>query len=214
MSTPKLRLEGTLDCQLPRCGDNVIDPGHNEVCEANNLAGLTCQELGFASGDLACAADCRSFDLSGCRPPQGQQCAGPPNFEICAEIWVLHGQLSLQEPTDIIECLPIVPFTRSAQILRAPPRPLEGLSCSSVANITTSGPGPLPPTTVGGYVGPNIACLGVILRDALPPSTLLSFAFEGTVQGNMINGFAQGSAIVCDYAGPVQIQRAPSALPQ
>ncbi len=45
------------------CGDAVR--GGGEACDGTDLAGETCADHGFASGTLACAADC-TFDTSGC----------------------------------------------------------------------------------------------------------------------------------------------------
>ncbi|HEY0783859.1 MAG TPA: hypothetical protein VGE98_15485, partial [Thermoanaerobaculia bacterium] len=49
----------------PVCGDNLRNQPF-EVCDGTDLASQTCQSQGFASGHLACAADCRSFNVSGC----------------------------------------------------------------------------------------------------------------------------------------------------
>jgi hypothetical protein len=46
------------------CGDGVITG--NEICEAGDLSGQTCQTQGFDSGTLACSADCLDYDTSGC----------------------------------------------------------------------------------------------------------------------------------------------------
>jgi hypothetical protein len=48
----------------PRCGDNKIESP--EVCDRGLLGGHTCQTEGFTNGVLACATDCRTFDISGC----------------------------------------------------------------------------------------------------------------------------------------------------
>ena len=48
----------------PLCGDNVKDSG--EVCDGTDLNNQTCITQGFTSGTLACAADCLSFNTSGC----------------------------------------------------------------------------------------------------------------------------------------------------
>ncbi|MEM6290720.1 MAG: lamin tail domain-containing protein [Myxococcota bacterium] len=45
------------------CGNEMLDEG--EDCEGDDLAGATCESLGFLSGDLACAKNC-SFDTSAC----------------------------------------------------------------------------------------------------------------------------------------------------
>ncbi len=49
----------------PVCGNGVIEPP--EVCDGANLGGETCESQGFPNGGtLACAANCLSFDTSGC----------------------------------------------------------------------------------------------------------------------------------------------------
>jgi hypothetical protein len=70
-------LEGTLACDSdcmgfdesgcsgqPVCDDGVIEGW--EVCDSTDLAGQTCISRGYLEGDLACGADCLSFDESGC----------------------------------------------------------------------------------------------------------------------------------------------------
>jgi len=49
----------------PVCGDNLRNQPF-EVCDGTDLAAATCQSLGFATGTLACAGDCLSFNVSGC----------------------------------------------------------------------------------------------------------------------------------------------------
>jgi hypothetical protein len=46
------------------CGNGVKETG--EACDGADLAGATCQSLGFLSGTLACKADCSGLDTSGC----------------------------------------------------------------------------------------------------------------------------------------------------
>ncbi len=48
----------------PGCGNGVIDTG--ETCDGTSVGEATCQSLGHVGGTLACAADCRSYDDSGC----------------------------------------------------------------------------------------------------------------------------------------------------
>ena len=48
------------------CGDSIIDSG--EKCETNDLAGATCQSLGFLKGTLACNSNCQ-YDTSNCSTP-------------------------------------------------------------------------------------------------------------------------------------------------
>lgn len=49
----------------PACGDDLRNQPF-EVCDGTDLAGAGCESLGFAAGTLACAADCRSFDVGEC----------------------------------------------------------------------------------------------------------------------------------------------------
>ena len=76
---------GTLKCQAncagfdtsecgasASCGDSNIDNG--EVCDGKNLNGRTCGDEGFEEGDLACSADCKSFDTSDCYTPCTPEC--------------------------------------------------------------------------------------------------------------------------------------------
>jgi formylglycine-generating enzyme len=48
-----------------RCGDGMIQVIHGEQCEANQLAGATCQSLRLGLGELGCTPDCR-YDTSRC----------------------------------------------------------------------------------------------------------------------------------------------------
>lgn len=68
---------GTLACSLqctlntsgcsapPVCGDNLRNQPF-EICDGTDLASQTCETQGFATGTLTCAADCQSFNVSGC----------------------------------------------------------------------------------------------------------------------------------------------------
>jgi hypothetical protein len=66
---PRLQVDCTFDfssCTAPlTCGDGDLDGA--EQCDGNNLDGKTCQSLGFASGSLACNANC-SLNTSACVP--------------------------------------------------------------------------------------------------------------------------------------------------
>ena len=46
------------------CGDATVNGF--EVCDGSDLAGETCETLGYDGGTLACAADCGDFDATGC----------------------------------------------------------------------------------------------------------------------------------------------------
>ncbi|HEV8320491.1 MAG TPA: hypothetical protein VG389_02680 [Myxococcota bacterium] len=53
----------TLAATGPFCGDGTRDAG--EDCDGADLGGMTCLDVGFDGGTLACAADCQ-YDVSGC----------------------------------------------------------------------------------------------------------------------------------------------------
>ncbi len=56
------------DCQAAgRCGDGVRQVEAGEACDVDVFSGHTCASFGCRGGSLACAADCLSFDLSGCQ---------------------------------------------------------------------------------------------------------------------------------------------------
>lgn len=61
----------------PYCGDSLIDDVDGEQCDTAELAGQTCELLGFQSGDLSCDQQCQ-FDTSLCIIKDGssQQNAG------------------------------------------------------------------------------------------------------------------------------------------
>jgi len=48
-----------------RCGDNAIQGAYGEQCEGVDLAGQTCEGLGWHGGQLLCGDDCR-FDEAPC----------------------------------------------------------------------------------------------------------------------------------------------------
>ena len=48
-----------------RCGDGVIQETYGEVCDGSNVAGETCEGLGYYGGALQCDASC-AFVLTGC----------------------------------------------------------------------------------------------------------------------------------------------------
>ena len=56
------------DCQaVGRCGDDVRQVEQGEACDGVELSGHTCASFGCRGGAIACASNCRSFDLSGCQ---------------------------------------------------------------------------------------------------------------------------------------------------
>lgn len=48
----------------PVCGNNLREA--EEVCDGADLAGQTCETLGYSGGILACTLDCASFDVDQC----------------------------------------------------------------------------------------------------------------------------------------------------
>ncbi len=55
------------DCAtFGRCGDDLIQDAHGELCETGQLGGETCESRGWYGGELACGADCTAFDESAC----------------------------------------------------------------------------------------------------------------------------------------------------
>jgi alpha-tubulin suppressor-like RCC1 family protein len=56
----------TADCiTIGKCGDARIQADFGEVCDGANLAGETCENLGYHGGTLSCASDC-TLDLTSC----------------------------------------------------------------------------------------------------------------------------------------------------
>ncbi len=53
------------DCTFTACGDGLINVISGEQCDGMDLAGETCQTLGFGDGMLECGIGC-TFDTSGC----------------------------------------------------------------------------------------------------------------------------------------------------
>ena len=51
---------------MGRCGDGAIQGDFSEVCDGAELGGQSCQGLGYYGGALACQANCRGFDVTGC----------------------------------------------------------------------------------------------------------------------------------------------------
>jgi hypothetical protein len=53
------------DCTFVECGDATLNTTAGEACDGLDLAGQTCQGLGFGGGTLLCDASCQ-LDVSGC----------------------------------------------------------------------------------------------------------------------------------------------------
>jgi hypothetical protein len=62
---------GTATGEPGACGDGEIDAG--ESCDGAELGGKTCADVdpAYSGGSLACAANCMSFDASGCELAPG-----------------------------------------------------------------------------------------------------------------------------------------------
>ncbi len=56
----------TTNCAAPGCGNDILEAA-TETCDGTDLGGAVCDDFeGFTGEGLACAADCGSFDTSGC----------------------------------------------------------------------------------------------------------------------------------------------------
>lgn len=69
--TPTTGAPTTNPTAVDNCGDNAVDDG--ETCDGTDLAGKQCSDLdaAYIGGTLACAANCGSFDASGCELDPG-----------------------------------------------------------------------------------------------------------------------------------------------
>ena len=58
----------TINCDR-YCGNNIIDiiSRFREVCDGNNLSGKTCEDYGYAGGNLSCLLNCGSLNVTGCK---------------------------------------------------------------------------------------------------------------------------------------------------
>lgn len=69
------------------CGDGKRQG--KEVCDGQDLGGMSCESMGLSPGALACRADCSAFDPAACLPPKPAcpACSEPPKEEpkVCAE---------------------------------------------------------------------------------------------------------------------------------
>lgn len=57
------------------CGNGRVESG--EICDGDELRGLTCRGLGWAGGSLGCKDTCLDFDLDGCIPLSPTPIAAP-----------------------------------------------------------------------------------------------------------------------------------------
>ena len=56
--------DGDGDTGVPVCGNGVVDLG--EQCDGTELGGITCMDLGYNGGELACDPVTCTYDASGC----------------------------------------------------------------------------------------------------------------------------------------------------
>ncbi len=92
-------LNCTADCRLDlnacettgRCGDGTVQGVFGEVCDGDDLDGSSCESLGFHPGTLACADDCRSFDVRQCAGRCGDGVLQAAQGEVC-DLAELQGQ--------------------------------------------------------------------------------------------------------------------------
>ena len=61
------------------CGDDMADA--SEVCDGSDLRSQACTDFGFATGSLACAGNCLSYDISACGSICGDNTAAED--EVC-----------------------------------------------------------------------------------------------------------------------------------
>jgi len=65
------------------CGDGEIDG--SEVCDGSNLGDEMCATIpgGYSGGDLFCASDCLTLDVSGCELDVEEPVCGLGNLDLC-----------------------------------------------------------------------------------------------------------------------------------
>lgn len=79
----------------PKCGDGNVDVDAGEACDLSNLAGASCQSLGFDTGSLGCDATCQ-FATTSCVKrcgngvqELGEACDGDAGLMPCAQFGYL-----------------------------------------------------------------------------------------------------------------------------
>lgn len=122
-------------CVAPGCGNNIVEAGRGETCEAGNLSGASCQSLGFAAGDLACDSSCR-HDTSDCVSPgcgNGlieapiEQCEGTNlNGATCMSQGFLTGTLACSPSSCTFDTAGCVAPGCGNQIIEGPTEQCEG----------------------------------------------------------------------------------------
>jgi cysteine-rich repeat protein len=63
------QIDAAIDAPTEDCGNNAVEG--SETCDGTDLAGETCETLGWGGGTLGCASDCAGFDETACTPPAG-----------------------------------------------------------------------------------------------------------------------------------------------
>ena len=63
------------------CGNGVIEG--DQVCDDQDLGGMSCEDLGYASGTLGCMSNCRAYDVSQCGTPESCGTGQIDDNEIC-----------------------------------------------------------------------------------------------------------------------------------
>ncbi|MEW6431072.1 MAG: VCBS repeat-containing protein [Myxococcota bacterium] len=124
----------------PKCGDGNVDADGGEDCDLSDLAGATCQSLGFDTGQLVCGSDCR-FSTSLCAKrcgngtqDLGEACDGDAGLMPCAQFGYLGCTGDCQ--VDARHCVatgfetgPVLELTRGGQAV--------------VGDLSPAGPGDL-----------------------------------------------------------------------
>ncbi len=74
----------TSGCLLSVCGNGKAEADllDYEDCDGTDLRDMTCYDLGYPGGDLACGSDC-SYDVSGCDVPAGCGNGVAEGMELC-----------------------------------------------------------------------------------------------------------------------------------
>jgi hypothetical protein len=100
----RCRRQGTASCSeaQPICGDGVARAA--EVCDGADLAGATCEALGYASGSLSCGEACR-YDVGGCTGGIGASPVPRTCVEAGAGTVGCTAEIIEESPLSLFECL-------------------------------------------------------------------------------------------------------------
>jgi len=132
-------------CSPPlTCGDGDVDKP-DEMCDGTDFYGLTCERLGYAAGQLICAADCLSIDHSQCsatcQPDCSSRVCGPD--PVCGESCgqcdggaCVNGQCRAN-----VEGGPSCPADKDCNGRVCGPDPVCGLSCGTCSSGSCNGSG-------------------------------------------------------------------------